>query len=217
MVAQPLSNALHPVITHVEVPPGMLGPETVRLEVRCFLVPRPDGVVLVDVGPPSTGDRIEAALGEIGAAWSDVCDIVLTHAHVDHVGGLAEVAEHAPQAVVSAGAADLSEIRLDGRALRPLTEGDHVRDVVVLDTPGHTPGHLSLLDEANSLILVGDAVGNAGETLSFGPPAFTADPDQARASLERLAGLDVERFVFSHGAEMADPRAAIGHLLGSPG
>ena len=62
-----------------------------------------------------------------------------------------------------------------------------------------------------------DAVGNVGEALSFGPPAFTADPEQARASLERLAGLDVERFVFSHGAEVNDPHTAIGHLLGSPG
>jgi len=216
-VDQPISSAFQPVITHVEVPAGMLGPDPARLEVRCFIVPRPDGVVLVDVGPPSTGNEIEAALGQVGATWSDVSDIVLTHAHFDHVGGLDEVAEHAQQAVVWAGAADLSEIRLDGHALDPLTEGDRVRDVVILETPGHTPGHLSLLDEANSLILVGDAVGNVGEALSFGPPAFTADPEQARASLERLAGLDVERFVFSHGAEVNDPRSAIGHLLGSAG
>ena len=214
---QPVNSAFQPVITHVEVPPGMLGPDPARLEVRCFIVQRPDGVVLVDVGPPSTGNEIEAALGQIGATWSDVSDVVLTHAHFDHVGGLDEVAEHAPRAVVWAGRPDLSEIRLDGRALEPLMEGDRLRDLLVLETPGHTPGHLSLLDEANSLILVGDAVGNVGEALSFGPPAFIADPEQARASLERLASIDVERFVFSHGAEVNDPRPAIGHLLGSPG
>ena len=214
---QPVSSAFRPVITHVEVPPGMLGPDPVRIEVRCFIVPGRDGVVLVDVGPPSAGSEIEGALGQIGATWSDVCDIVLTHAHFDHVGGLAEVTERAPQAVVRGGAADLSEIRLEGRAVEPLDETDRVRDLVVLETPGHAPGHLSLLDEANSLILVGDAVGNVGDGLSFGPPAFTADQGQARASLERLASLDVERFVFSHGAEVNDPRAAIAHLLGSSG
>jgi glyoxylase-like metal-dependent hydrolase (beta-lactamase superfamily II) len=216
-VDQPVNSAFQPVITHVEVPPGILGPDPARLEVRCFIVQRPDGVVLVDAGPPSTGNEIGAALGQIGASWSDVSDIVLTHAHFDHVGGLDEVAEHAPRAVVWAGPPDLSEIRLDGRALEPLMEGDRLRDLLVLETPGHTPGHLSLLDEANSLILVGDAVGNVGGALSFGPPAFIADPEQARASLERLASIDVERFVFSHGAEVNDPRPAIGHLLGSPG
>ncbi len=216
-MTRPGSTAIQPVVTQIDVPPGMLGSDPMSIEVRCFLVPRPDGVVLVDVGPPSTDIKIEAALGQIGAAWSDVSDIVLTHAHLDHIGGLAEAAEHAQQAVVSAGAADLSEIRLEGRAIEPLAEADRVRDLVVLETPGHTPGHLSLLDEANSLVLVGDAVGSVGGPLSFGPPAFTADPDRARTSLERLAGLDVGRFVFSHGSEVNDPRDAIGVLLRSSG
>ena len=70
---QPVSSAFRPVITHVEVPPGMLRPE-----------------------------------------------------HFDHAGGLAEVTERAPQAVVRAGAADLSEIRLEGRAVEPLDEADRV-------------------------------------------------------------------------------------------
>ena len=213
MVAHPVGGAVQPVITQVEVSAGMLGPDPATFEVRCFVVPRPDGVVLVDVGPPTTGKQIEAVLAQLGATWSDVSDIVLTHAHVDHIGGLVEVAKHAPRAVVRAGAGDLSEIRLDGRAIEPLAEADRVRDLVVLETPGHTPGHLSRLDEANSLVLVGDAVGSVGGALSFGPPAFTADPGQARASLERLARLAVGSFVFSHGAEVDDPSAAIGHLL----
>jgi len=213
VVAHPVGGAVQPVITQVEVPAGMLGADPATFEVRCFVVPRPDGVVLVDVGPPTTGKQIEAVLAQLGATWSDVSDIVLTHAHVDHIGGLVEVAKHAPRAVVRAGAGDLSEIRLDGRAIEPLAEADRVRDLVVLETPGHTPGHLSLLAEANSLVLVGDAVGSVGGALSFGPPAFTADPGQARASLERLARLAVGSFVFSHGAEVDDPSAAIGHLL----
>jgi len=217
VVAHPVGGAVQPVITQVEVPAGMLGADPATFEVRCFVVPRPDGVVVVDVGPPTTGKQIEAVLAQLGATWSDVSDIVLTHAHVDHIGGLVEVAKHAPRAVVRAGAGDLSEIRLDGRAIEPLAEADRVRDLVVLETPGHTPGHLSLLDEANSLVLVGDAVGSVGGPLSFGPPAFTADPDRARTSLERLAGLDVGRFVFSHGAEVNDPRDAIGVLLRSSG
>ncbi len=195
---------------------GVLGPEPVTIEVRCFVVPGADGIVVVDTGIPGTVEAIEAALERVGARWSDVTDIVLTHAHFDHVGGLAEAVVRAPEATLLAGALDLPDIRLDGdRAIRPLVEGDRVRDLLVLDTPGHTPGHISLLHEAASLALIGDLVGSVDGKLSFGPPAFTADAARSRASLERVVGLGVERLVFSHGAEVSDPNRAVADLLGA--
>ena len=210
--------ALEPVVTYVEAPEGMLGPNSVTFEVRCFIVPAADGVVVVDTGSPGTADAMGEALGRVGAGWSDVTDVVLTHHHFDHVGDLAEVGSRAPRAVLWAGKRDLPLIHLDvDRVIRPISEGDCVRDLVVLETPGHTAGHISLVDETRSLVLVGDAVGSVSGALSFGPAAFTADPAQARASVERLAALVVVRFVFSHGAEIPDPHEAIKDLLRSSG
>jgi len=214
VVTDPARRSIEPVVTASQVPAGVLGPEAVTIEVRCFVVPGANGIVVVDTGIPGTAGAIEAALDRVGARWSDVTDIVLTHAHFDHVGGLSEAVIRAPQATLRAGALDLPDIRLDGdRAIRPLVEGDRVRDLLVLDTPGHTPGHISLFHDAASLVLIGDLVGSVDGKLLFGPPAFTADAGRSRASLERVVGLGVERLVFSHGAEVTDPNGAVADLL----
>jgi glyoxylase-like metal-dependent hydrolase (beta-lactamase superfamily II) len=106
---------IEPVATQLQIPPGMLGPDPVTIEVRCFVVVGSAGVVLVDTGPPATGEAIGIAIARVGATWSDVTDIVLTHRHFDHVGGLAESAELASGAAVWAGADDAREIPFEGR------------------------------------------------------------------------------------------------------
>lgn len=205
---------VEPVITQLQVPPGMLGPDRVSIEVRCFVVVGTGGVVLVDTGPPGSGEAIGKALARVGAAWSDVTDIVLTHRHFDHTGGLAESAELASGATVWAGADDAPEIPFNGgRAVRPLADGDLVGDLRVLHTPGHTPGHVSLLHEAASLLLIGDIVGSMDGALSFGPPAFTADPARSRQSLQRIVDLQTDRVLFSHGDEVSHPGTEVRRLL----
>ena len=56
---------IEPVATQLQVPPGMLGPDPVNIEVRCFVVVGMGGVVLVDTGPPGTGE----AIGIRSATW----------------------------------------------------------------------------------------------------------------------------------------------------
>jgi glyoxylase-like metal-dependent hydrolase (beta-lactamase superfamily II) len=205
---------VEPVVTQVQVPPGMLGPEPVSFEVRCFVVADAGGVVLIDTCTPGSIEAIGAALAKVGAAWSDVTDVVLTHSHFDHTGGLPESAELASGATVWAGAQDAPEIpTVGGRAVRPLAESDRVGNLRVLHTPGHTPGHVSLLHEGASILFIGDLVGSADGALSFGPSAFTADPALSRQSMQRIVDLQPDRILFSHGGEVSDPGAAISQLL----
>lgn len=208
--------SIEPVACRLDLPPGALGAEPVSIDVRCFVVRHAGGIVLVDSGPPGSNDAIGAALARCGAAWSDVTDIVLTHAHFDHVGGLAEAAQRAPSARIWAGAGDLENIGLGSPSVvEPVKEGDRVGELRVLDTPGHTAGHISLLHEADAALLIGDLVGSVDGVLSAGPEQFTADPRRSRRSLARVVKLNVERILFSHGPEIAEPNPAIADYLAS--
>jgi glyoxylase-like metal-dependent hydrolase (beta-lactamase superfamily II) len=209
-----MPSLVEPAVTDLQIPPGVLGPEAVTSDMRCFVLPHFDGVVLVDTGPPDNAATIDAALSRVGASWSDVSDVVLTHAHFDHVGSLAAVVALADNATVRAGAQDAPEIGRDApRPVRPLKDGEKVGSLTVVETPGHTPGHISLHHEAASLLLIGDLVGSMDGVPTLGPPQFTADPLRRDRSLGRVLGLNVHRILFSHGAEIADPNVAIRKLI----
>ncbi|MDW5592909.1 MBL fold metallo-hydrolase [Conexibacter stalactiti] len=72
-----------------------------------FLLIGSAGAVLVDTGLAATPERtIAPALARLGLAWEDLRAVVVTHADVDHAGGLGAVRRLAPRAAVLAGAAD---------------------------------------------------------------------------------------------------------------
>jgi len=71
--------------------------------------------------------------------------------------------------------------------------------VRAVHTPGHTPGHLSfLLPREGGVLFAGDAAANV---IRLGLPIgmFTADREQAKASISRLASLEFEVACFGHG------------------
>jgi glyoxylase-like metal-dependent hydrolase (beta-lactamase superfamily II) len=82
---------------------------------------------------------------------------------------------------------------------RPVEDGDELPGGFrVVHTPGHTRGHMSLYHPGKRVLIVGDAMNNAGRL--SGPVAlFTPDMAQARSSVRRLAELDVEAVGFGHG------------------
>jgi glyoxylase-like metal-dependent hydrolase (beta-lactamase superfamily II) len=101
-------------------------------------------------------------------------------------------------------------VRVGGGRYRPVSEvtlmEDGVLDVPgrprIIDTPGHTKGHCSVLLEERGILLSGDAMMNfdyaSGET-GLKLHRFNEDREGARASLERFEGLDVETVLFGHG------------------
>jgi glyoxylase-like metal-dependent hydrolase (beta-lactamase superfamily II) len=197
--------AIHPVVIDVHLPAGVAGPDPMDFDVRCFVVAHASGISLVDTGMPGSTSAIAEVLTSLGASWSDITDVLLSHDHPDHIGSLDDVRAHAPQAVVWGNAPVTA---------RPLNEGDVVRDLTVIATPGHTAGHVSLLHGSGAL-LVGDIVGNQNGSLSRAPAPFTADAVEAERSLRKVAGIGFDRLLTGHGAELPDGTNALRELVKS--
>lgn len=204
--------------------------------VSAYVVDGDEGVTLIDTLVAKREPLITRALSEIGRSISDVSAIVLTHGHADHVGSAAAVKE-ASGAAVYASAGDVAAVRGEVRPplppvfdrvpfLKPIlrlfpahppvavehiigegVEGRLPEDLRVIDTPGHTPGHVSfLLDREGGLLIVGDAaVAKQGEVRrgSFNRGEPTVD-----ASLRHIAEFDFERAVFGHAAPIQSGAAA---------
>jgi glyoxylase-like metal-dependent hydrolase (beta-lactamase superfamily II) len=144
------------------------------------------------------GAEPERILGEIAARSLEPSAILVTHGHIDHVGGVASVAAATGARVyIPAGEAD----RLDEPPDMAL-EGHETLEpgpfsVRVLSVPGHSVDHVAYLVE--DMLLVGDVLfaGSVGRTDLEG-----SDPAVLDRSLALLAELPAETRVFpGHGPE----------------
>jgi glyoxylase-like metal-dependent hydrolase (beta-lactamase superfamily II) len=148
----------------------------------------------------------------------------LTHAHPDHYG-----ASHAVCAALDVplwcGAADVEAVeagRIVGRGgrmlpgpqahpvARALREGDEVAGFTVLDTPGHSPGHVSYWRESDRVLLCGDVMWGRNAFTLRGPirePFRLLSPDVRlnRDSARRIVALEPELVCFGHGPSLRDP------------
>lgn len=155
--------------------------------VNCFLVREDDGLTLIDANVKGSGADILAA-----AAGMPIRRILLTHAHVDHMGSVDEIVAKHQAITVGASQRSLPLLQLPpDRKLRPdelqdggegdskgevkgatpgmgtqvsllLREGDVIGSLRVIETPGHIPGHLSFLDEREGTLYAGDALFGMG-------------------------------------------------------
>jgi glyoxylase-like metal-dependent hydrolase (beta-lactamase superfamily II) len=84
-----------------------------------------------------------------------------------------------------------------GKVLR---EGDHVGGFRIIATPGHTPGHVSLLRDGDGLLFTADAFGRMPRKLRVGVrKTLCVDPALAKRSAEKLLAEELETVVFAHG------------------
>lgn len=93
---------------------------------------------------------------------------------------------------------------------RALHEGDDVAGFTVLETPGHTRGHIALWRESDRVLILGDVLNNMNVMtgvpgLHQPPRMFTPDGVRNRASARRLAALRPALACFGHGAPLRDP------------
>lgn len=98
---------------------------------------------------------------------------------------------------------------------RELAEGDELdAGFVALETPGHSPGHLSYWREEDRTLIAGDVLFGrhpiTGRPGLHEPPArFTMDPAANRAAIRRLAELRPAVIAFGHGRPQRDPDALL--------
>ena len=198
--------------------------------VNAFIVDGDEGVTLIDTGLPGRHRSITDGLTDIGRSADDITAILLTHGHVDHVGG-AEAIWTASGADVLASQDDSSIIRGDRDAPPPpvldrvpfiesifrlLPSASPVpvshivaessgeatpSDVTVIDTPGHTTGHLSfLLDRDGGILFVGDAAAHADGRIKRG--WFNRSTPAIDASIRKLGELEFDIACFGHSAPL---------------
>jgi glyoxylase-like metal-dependent hydrolase (beta-lactamase superfamily II) len=185
--------------------------------VSAYLLARGDEVAIVDTGVAGSAGDIEASLRSVGLDWANVGHVILTHRHPDHVGSVADVLDAAPDANGYAGRDDIGAISAS-RELQPLGDGDRVFDLEIVATPGHTPGHIAVLEPVGGILVAGDALNTQDGTLGGSPPQFTADMAAARASVAKLAKLRFETLLVGHGEPIeGGASAAVADLAAAGG
>lgn len=183
------------------------------------------GHVLVDAGTAADRRRIlrqvERPPGPAIRAHA------LTHAHFDHYGASHAICERLGLPLWC-GAADVEAVEAGkmvgpgGRMVpgpkahpvaRALHEGDELTaGFVVLETPGHSPGHVAYWRERDRVLVCGDVMWGCNPFTLRGPirepfTRFSPEPAVNRASARRLAELRPALVLFGHGPPLRDDPA----------
>ncbi len=188
-------------------------------------------VTLVDCGLKRAPRRIVEALAGIGKRPSDVTRIVLTHAHFDHAGGAREMTSRTGRDGVDVHADDAEFIRTGHSAPAPPTTAGrlfsrgpaatftsvdvarelHDGDVLpvagglrVVHTPGHTPGHISLIHADSGVLITGDAIFNMNARMRWPLAVACTSAHLNMESAHVLGELDYSLAAFTHGPEIRD-------------
>lgn len=198
--------------------PGVNAGKSMAFVDSCYLIKHSQGWFLLDTGiPDAVAGRpnglvpadprgiswkrprtLAAQLEEIGVKPADIKAMAVSHTHPDHIGNV----EMFPTTMLYVQKAEYEWPGANGKPrFKPehpvmLLKGD--RDVfgdgslTILSTPGHTPGHQSLLvklPKTGAIVLSGDAVHFRSNWDNRRVPSMNFNKDQTLASMDRIAGV----------------------------
>ena len=203
---------------------------------NCYLVREDDGFTLIDTGLPGSEQGILVAADQAGLP---IRRILLTHAHMDHVGSVDALAAKLPGVELAAGERTLPLLRrpadktllpeepqdsfaggLPGivtPVTRTVADGELYGSLRCISTPGHIPGHFSFLDERDGTLYAGDELITVGRlsVCGFTPwyfplPSFVMWNKQlALDSARKLLDFPIARFASGHGPIREGGRQAL--------
>ena len=197
--------------------------------INCFLVREPEGFTLVDTGLRGSARAILRAASRLGAS---IRRIVLTHAHIDHIGSIDSLMAALSSSELAIGKREArllaKDLSLDagekGKTLfgftgakaqsgRLLMEGDRIGSLKAVSSPGHTPGHMAYLDVRDSALIAGDAfttqtgvvVAGVFKPLFPFPALFSWNAVVSAKSAGKLRGLNPSILAVGHGPTIVSP------------
>ena len=164
----------------------------------------PDAVAAKPQGEPSDDPRsvhwflrktLASQIEQLGLRLSDIAFVGISHTHPDHIGNV----ELFPHATLLVQRAEYDWVAPSGfRPEHPVIKLDGDTDlfgdgsVIAISTPGHTPGHQSLLirlPTTGAVLLSGDAVHFQSNWDNRRVPDWSVDVAKTYASMQRIAGL----------------------------
>lgn len=206
-----------------EVSAGVLMLQSKTHACHSYLFRGRESTILIDSGLPSTGPALEATLAGLGVRIEDIDLLVLTHEHIDHVGGMTTFSKR-PQTVAHQYAGSKLETgdefgmmcsafseRLEPTQLSGLlSPGDLLKTGLhalrVYHTPGHSSGSITLHDESSGLVVSGDLVLANG---SLGGIFVSGSPSDSISSLKSIAALEPKLALPGHGPLLREPAKSI--------
>ena len=190
--------------------------------VFAYLIDHPDGLILVDTGVGSGNELIDAlyrpdhhdlaeSIAKTGHHIEDVSVIINSHLHFDHCGnnrlfaGVPIVVQRREyEAAHQPYYTDPEWVDFPGATIEQI-DGDWqvAHGVRIISTPGHTPGHQSVVVDSDNerVVLCAQASYTPADFSAFqtGPHNTpTEDDDTQRRSIQRLHDVDPQRVCFSH-------------------
>jgi glyoxylase-like metal-dependent hydrolase (beta-lactamase superfamily II) len=205
-----------------------------RIVANPYLLIEPDGLTLIDAGLPGSHKKILAYMAGLGYAPKGLKRIIITHADFDHVGGLAALkAATGARVFAHSIEAEAIAARRSSRPLKPrniflklffgltaglfkpapvkvdefLTEGQSfgvLGGLRVLETPGHTPGHISLYAPNIGILFCGDSIVSEKDGLRGSTGANNWDQEKSDASVRKQAALGAHIVCSGHGPVVTD-------------